>query len=92
MEVVIIKEKITYGELIGMFGTEFEMPPLGDYMKGDEIEYRCPYHSKCPANANCFAIGTPKVLHEDDVLNIKCRLCDDKIPVYARLAANRILN
>ncbi len=31
-----------------MFGMEFVMPPA-EAMRGDVIEYRCPYITKCPA-------------------------------------------
>lgn len=86
----ILKADTTYQDLIGMFGSDYEMPPEADFEKGDEIEYRCPYIPKCPAKAKCFAIGTPKPLQENEVLNIKCRLCGNrKIPIYAGEAAKR---
>ena len=73
-----------------MFGADYEMPSEVDFEKGDEIEYRCPYIPKCPAKANCFAVGTPEPLQEKEILNIKCRLGGNrKIPVYAGLAARR---
>ena len=37
-----------------MFGPYYPMPSEA-YMKGDVIEYRCPYIPKCPAGAKCFA-------------------------------------
>lgn len=73
-----------------MFGSDYDMPPMADFERGDEIEYRCPYHSKCPADANCFVVGTPQPLQDHDILNVKCRLCGTKIPIYARTAARRI--
>lgn len=86
----IIRAETTYQDLVGMFGSDYEMPPEADFEKGDEIEYRCPYIPKCPAKANCFVVGTPKPLQEKEVLNIKCRLCGNrKIPVYAGSAARR---
>lgn len=86
----IVKAEITYQDLVGMFGSDYEMPPVADFEKGDEVEYRCPYIPKCPTKAKCFAVATPKPLQENEVLNIKCHLCGDrKIPVYAGAAARR---
>lgn len=83
---LIVAIKYSYQDLQAMFGDEFEMPPV-EALKGDMLEYRCPYIAKCPANANCFAIETPKPLQDGDILNIRCRLCGNKkIPVYARCA------
>ncbi|MGN0427412.1 MAG: hypothetical protein ACI4F0_06395 [Agathobacter sp.] len=79
---------MTYKDLQVMFGPYYPMPSEA-YMKGDVIEYRCPYIPKCPARAKCFATATPEPLQDNDVLNVKCRLCGNKkIPVYARCAAN----
>lgn len=87
----IIKADTSYQDLIGMFGSDYEMPPMADFEKGDEIEYRCPYIPKCPTKAKCFAVATPKPLQENEVLNIKCHLCGDrKIPVYAGAAARKV--
>ena len=87
----IVTDKVTYKDLLRMFGSEYEMPPEVDFKKGDEIEYRCPYNSKCPAGANCFVIATPEPLQEREILNVKCRLCgNQKIPVYAGLAERRV--
>lgn len=73
-----------------MFGPYFIMPEE-TAMKGDVIEYRCPYISRCPAKANCFATATPEPLQDGDILNIKCRLCgNQKIPIYAQYAARFI--
>ena len=74
----------TYQDLIGMFGSKYEMPPVADFEKGDENEYRCPYIPSCPAGANCFAVATPEPLQEKEILNVTCRLCGNrKIPIYA---------
>lgn len=82
----IVSEECTYQDLQVMFGMEFEMPPE-TAMRGDVYEYRCPYITKCPANARCFAAATPEPLQDRDILNIKCRLCGNKkIPIYARSA------
>lgn len=87
----IVDHNITYRDLIGMFGSTYEMPPEAAFERGDEVEYRCPYHSVCPAHANCFAVSSPEPLYERDIINIKCRLCGNrKIPVYAGLSANYI--
>lgn len=70
-----------------MFGPYYVMPSEA-YMKGDVIEYRCPYRPLCPASAQCFAVATPEPLQDNDILNIKCRLCGNKkIPVFAKDAA-----
>lgn len=82
---------ITYQDLIGMFGSEYEMPPVADFEKGDKNEYRCPYISRCPAGANCFAVATPEPLQEKEILNVTCRLCGNrKIPIYAGKAQRSI--
>lgn len=77
-----------------MFGSKYEMPPVADFEKGDENEYRCPYIPSCPAGANCFAVATPEPLQEKEILNVTCRLCGNrKIPIYAgkaRRGKNRI--
>lgn len=79
---------MTYKELQSMFSPYYSMPSE-TYMKGDVIEYRCPYIPKCPAGARCFAIATPEPLQAGDILYVKCRLCgNSKIPIYARCAAN----
>ena len=84
-------EVTTYEDLIGMFGSKYEMPPLVDFEKGDENEYRCPYIPSCPTGAKCFAVATPEPLQENVVLNITCRLCGNrKIPIYARKAQRNI--
>lgn len=81
----------TYQDLIGMFGSEYEMPPVADFEKGDENEYRCPYIPSCPTGANCFAVATPEPLQEKEILNVSCRLCGNrKIPIYAGKAQRRI--
>ena len=74
-----------------MFGSEYEMPPVADFEKGDENEYRCPYIPSCPAGANCFAVATPEPLQEKEILNVSCRLCGNrKIPIYAGKAQRSI--
>jgi hypothetical protein len=36
------------------------------------------------AGAKCFVAATPEPLQENDILNVKCRLCGNKkIPIYA---------
>jgi hypothetical protein len=83
----IVTSNHTYQDLLVMFGMEFVMPPA-EAMRGDVVEYRCPYIAKCPAEANCFAAAAPEPLQDGDILNIKCRLCgNQKIPIYARDAA-----
>lgn len=77
----------TYQDLKLMFGIEHDMPPEEE-MRGDVLEYRCPYTDMCPANANCFAVATPKPLQDDDILNVKCKLIGNKkIPIYAKYSA-----
>ena len=84
---LIVSDIKTYKDLQVMFGSDFEMPPV-EAMKGDVIEYRCPYITKCPTKANCFAAATPEPLQDGDILNVKCRLCgNQKIPIYAHYAA-----
>lgn len=34
----IVKADTSYQDLIGMFGSDYEMPPMADFEKGDEIE------------------------------------------------------
>ncbi len=83
----IVSGTMTYQDLLDMFGSFYQMP-AEESMKGDVVEYRCPYTLKCPAGANCFAAATPKPLQDEDILNVKCRLCGNKkIPVYAKAAA-----
>lgn len=83
----IVSSNMTYKDLQAMFGAFYQMPSETS-MKGDVIEYRCPYIPKCPAGAKCFAVATPEPLQDNDVLNVACRLCGNKkIPVYARDAA-----
>lgn len=78
---------MTYQELLDMFGPFYQMP-AEEAMKGDVVEYRCPYTPKCPARANCFVAATSKPLQDGDILNVKCRLCGNKkIPVFAKAAA-----
>lgn len=69
-----------------MFGHDYHMPPESEYLKQEEVEYRCPYIERCPAGAKCFATATSEPLHEDSILNVKCRLINKKIPVYAAYA------
>ena len=86
----IVTTVTTYQDLIGMFGSEYEMPPEADFEKGDENEYRCPYIPSCPTGAKCFAVATPEPLQEKDVLNVNCRLFGNrKIPIYAGKAQRR---
>ena len=86
----IVASVDTYQDLIGMFGSEYEMPPEAVFEKGDENEYRCPYIPSCPTGANCFVVATPEPLREKDVLNVKCRLYGNrKIPIYAGKAVNK---
>jgi hypothetical protein len=86
----IVSDTMTYQDLQELFGPYYQMPSVTS-MKGDAIEYRCPYIPKCPAGANCFAAATPEPLQDEDILNVKCRLCgNQKIPVYARQAARII--
>ena len=90
-EVRPIKTSVTYQDLIGMFGSKYEMPPADDFDKGDENEYRCPYIPSCLAGAKCFAVATPVPLQENDVLNVTCRLCGNrKILIYAGKAHRSI--
>ena len=80
----------TYQDLIGLFGSKYEMPPESDYDNGDENEYRCPYTPSCPSGAQCFVVATPKPLQEKDVLNVKCRLLGNrKIPIFAGKAQRK---
>lgn len=81
-----MSETHSYQDLQRLFGPYFPMPAEA-YMKGDVYEYRCPYHSMCPAKADCFSTATPEPLQDCDILNVTCRLCGNKkIPVYARIA------
>ena len=72
-----------------MFGSKYEMPPVADFEKGDENEYRCPYIPSCPAGANCFAVATPEPLQEKEILNVTCRL-SPYMPGRREEAKNRI--
>jgi len=86
----IVTGETTYQDLIGMFGSDYEMPPEADFTKGDEYEYRCSYFPKCPTGAKCFVVSTPEPLQEKDVLNVSCRLMGKKIPVYAGKTIRRV--
>ena len=82
------RDEITYQDMIGLFGSDYEMPPAAHFEEEVEFEYRCPYHSKCPTGAHCFVVSTPVPLQDTDILNVRCRYCgNSKIPVYAKLAA-----
>lgn len=72
-----------------MFGSDFPMP--SEEFIGTDIEYRCPYRTKCCTKAKCFAAATPEPLQEDAILNVSCRLMGGKkIPVFA--SAARVYN
>lgn len=76
----------TYQDLQALFGNDYQMPPV-TMVKGDVVEYRCPYIPTCPAKANCFVAEAPELLQDDIILNVKCRLCgNQKIPVYVKNA------
>lgn len=82
-------QKKSYEDLQRMFGNYFLMPP--ENLAGKtEIEYRCPYYSKCPTGKKCFAAAAPVPLQDNAVLNVRCALCGGiKIPVYAVAARVR---
>ena len=83
----IVNEKTEYNDLVMMFGQEYDMPPESEYLKQEEVEYRCPYIDRCPAKAKCFATATSAPLRKDSILNVKCRLLHNKkIPIYAAYA------
>lgn len=85
MRPIVSKHK-TYEELQQMFGPYYPMPPA-TVLAEEEIEYRCPYISRCETGANCFAVATPEPLQDSDILNVKCRLLGGKkLPIYARAA------
>lgn len=84
---LIVSEETEYKDLIAMFGQAYPMPPESEYLKQEEVEYRCPYIDRCPAKAKCFATATSAPLSEDSILNVKCRLLHNKkIPIYAAYA------
>ena len=83
---IICKEKYTYQDLQKLFEKKHRMPPESEYRQPDEIVYRCPYVADCPGNYNCFVITAPEPLKEDLVLNVHCKLCRAKIPIYADYA------
>lgn len=85
----IVSKHKTYEDLQQMFGPYYPMPPA-TVLAEEEIEYRCPYISRCETGANCFAVATPEPLQDSDILNVKCRLLGGKkLPVYARAARVR---
>lgn len=76
-------ETYTYKDLQRIFGKDFIMPPE-ELVGKPEIEYRCPYYSKCPAKKRCFVAAVPVPLKENELLNVRCILCGGtKIPIYA---------
>ena len=83
---IIQKEKYTYQDLQQLFEKKHRMPPESEYRQADEIVYRCPYVTECPGNYDCFVITAPKPLRADLVLNVNCKLCRAKIPIYAEYA------
>lgn len=46
----IVKADTSYQDLIGMFGSDYEMPPMADFEKGDEI-----------LNIKCHLCGDRKI-------------------------------
>ena len=86
-EVRTIKsKKFSYQDLQTLFEKKHRMPPESEYRQPDEIVYRCPYIPDCPGNYDCFVITAPEPLKEDLVLNVNCKLCRTKIPIYAEYA------
>jgi len=82
-----MRDEKTYSDLQEMFGPYYPMPQVDISVGGHEIEYRCPYIPKCPANARCLIVVTPEPLQDNDILSVKCRLCGGrKIPIYAYAA------
>lgn len=80
----IVSSVTDYQDLVAMFGQNYLMPPVSEFLKQDEVEYRCPYIGNCPAKAKCFGAATAAPLQDETILNIKCRLLNGKkIPIYA---------
>lgn len=82
----IVTDTTEYQDLVAMFGQDYPMPPESEYLKQEEVEYRCPYIERCPAGAKCFATAASEPLQQDSILNVKCRLINKKIPIYAAYA------
>ena len=81
------KKKRIYQDFVDTLSSECKTPVVTDFDSGVEYEYRCPFHSKCPAKAYCFIVSTPVPLQDGDILNVRCRCCgNDKISVYAKYA------
>lgn len=77
------QKKYSYQELQGLFESKYIMPPLEDYQIKDEVVYRCPYMSDCPGKYECFVVSSPEPIGSNVKLYIRCKLCKDKIPIYA---------
>lgn len=79
-------DNYSYHDLQVLFEKKHRMPPESEYRQLEEIVYRCPYIPDCPGNYDCFVITAPELLKEDLILNVNCKLCRSKIPVYAEYA------
>jgi hypothetical protein len=84
LEVIIILNGCkTYKDLMKLFGGKYEMPPESEYYKAVESVYRCPYIPDCPGNYQCFVLASPEPISGNVLVNINCKLCHEKIPIYA---------
>ena len=77
------QKKYSYKDLMGMFGSKYNIPPLEDYRTKDEVVYRCPYMSDCPGKYKCVVAVSTKPIEDTLEFNVFCRLCGEKIPIYA---------
>lgn len=74
-----MKAQYTYYDLQKLFSKKHRIPPAENYTRNVEVVYRCPYIPDCPGNYNCFIIATPNPLEQDVILNLNCKLCNEKI-------------
>ena len=87
-----MKAQYTYHDLQKLFSKKHRIPPTENYTRNEEVVFRCPYIPECPGNYNCFIIATPNPLEPDVILNLNCKLCNEKIPVYADYARQAVKN
>lgn len=80
----ITNERKTYKDLVKLFGGKYKMPPEYEYSKPEERVYRCPYIPDCPGKYQCFALASPEPIAGEILININCKLCHEKIPIYVK--------
>lgn len=77
------QRKYSYQDLMEIFGKKYSMPPLEDYQAKAEVVYRCPYMLDCPGKYKCVVAVSTKPIDSTLKFNVRCRLCGEKIPIYA---------